>query len=68
MADEDWTLPKAIGSEYSGDLQRDHDKVVVTRGFVMWLLREVSRLSAAVQKVELANAELKEKLSQTQQT
>ena len=68
MADEDWTLPKTIGSEYSGGLQRDHDKVVVTRGFVMWLLREVSRLSAAVQKVELANAELKEKLSQTQQT
>lgn len=66
MADEDWTLPKALGTEYSGEAQRDHDKVIVTRGFVMWLLREVARLSAAVQTVELANADLKNKISQQQ--
>lgn len=59
MADEDWTVPKKVGTEYTDPYQRDHDKVTVTRGYVMWLMRESARLSRQVQVVELQNIELK---------
>lgn len=59
MADEDWTLPKPVGKDYTDPYQRDHDRITVTRGYVMWLMRESARLSANVQVVELQNIELK---------
>jgi hypothetical protein len=67
MADEDWTVPKKMGTEYTDPYQRDHDKITVTRGFIYWLMRESARLSANVQVVELQNIELKKKLNPDQQ-
>jgi hypothetical protein len=59
MADEDWTVPKKLGTDYTDPHQRDHDKITVTRGHLMWLMRESVRLSRQVQVVELENIELK---------
>jgi hypothetical protein len=59
MADEDWTVPKKVGTFYTDPYDKDSDKILVTRGFVMWLMRESARLSAQVQVVELQNIELK---------
>lgn len=63
MADEDWTVPKKMGTEYTDPYQRDHDKITVTRGFIMWIMQESARLGRQVQVVELENIELKKKLS-----
>lgn len=59
MADEDWTVPKPLGTDYTDPYQRDHDRITVTRGYVMWLMRESARLGRQVQVVELQNIELK---------
>lgn len=64
MADEDWTVPKKVGTLYTDPYDKDSDKILVTRGFVMWLLRESARLSAQVQVVELQNIELRGNLEQ----
>ena len=64
MADEDWTVPKKVGTFYTDPYDKDSDKILVTRGFVMWLLRESARLSAQVQVVELQNIKLKEDAEQ----
>jgi hypothetical protein len=66
MADEDWTVPKKLGTDYTDPYQRDHDKITVTRGHIMWLIRESVRLSRQVQVVELENIELKKKLNPDQ--
>jgi hypothetical protein len=66
MGDEDWTVPKKVGTEYTDPYSRDHDKITVTRGYVMWLMREAARLSRMVQVVELENIELKKKLNPDQ--
>lgn len=63
MADEDWTVPKKMGTAYTDPYQRDHDKITVTRGFIMWIMQESARLGRQVQVVELENIELKKKLS-----
>lgn len=64
MADQDWTVPKVVGSFYSDPYDKDSDKILVTRGFIMWLLRESARLSAQVQVVELQDIKLKAEIEQ----
>lgn len=66
MADQDWTVPKKLASHYTDPYDKDSDKILVTRGFIMWLLHEVARLSAMVQVVELQNIKLKEDNNQLQ--
>jgi chromosome segregation ATPase len=67
MADEDWTVPKKLATEYTDPYQRDHDKITVTRGYIMWLMHEAARLSANVQVVELKNNELKAELAKSEE-
>ena len=62
MPDQDWTKPKPLGESYSDPYDKDSDRITVTRGYIMWVMRETARLSAIVQTVELENASLKSDL------
>jgi cell division protein FtsB len=62
MPDQDWTKPKPLGEFYSDPYDKDSDRITVTRGYIMWVMRETARLSAIVQTVELKNNELKAEL------
>ena len=62
MPDQDWTKPKPLGESYSDPYDKDSDRITVTRGYIMWVMRETARLSAMLQTVELENANLKSDL------